>query len=80
MTEPALREVRTVNKIGLGLFGRPGEKMEDLMVYEENGSVHIWLTFEKGKQIMQYLSPDEAMRFSQALDRCAIAALRNLAK
>ena len=80
MTETQKR-TRTVNDIGLGMAGMPREKMVDFRVYEESGSIQVWCEIAPGSpsEILQYLTPEEAMAFSKAFERCAIAALKNRA-
>ncbi len=78
---------RVINDIGLGFRGVDGELVRDIRVYPESGSVQIWMEVcERGcnptspgrtHEAMQYLSPEEAMAFAKAFERCAIQALRD---
>jgi hypothetical protein len=72
---------RTINEIGCGLFGVGTERMKDFRVYEEGGAVQVWVDHEEGgvTNLLQYLTPIEAMAFAKAFERCAIAALKNSA-
>jgi hypothetical protein len=81
MTETQKR-TRTVNDIGLGMAGIGKERMLDFLVYEEGGRVFVKFEFEpenSPSELLQYLTPEEAMAFSKAFERCAIAALKNRA-
>jgi hypothetical protein len=73
--------VRTVNDIGAGLAGGANERLVDIRVYEESGSVRVEVETDASgiNEVMQYLSPIEAMKFAQAFKRCAIAALEHTA-
>jgi hypothetical protein len=75
-----LNKTRVVNEIGLGLQGDEGERMKGIRVFESEGAVEVWVEVEaagESREVLQYLSPIEAMKFSQAFERCAIAALKN---
>lgn len=71
---------RVVNDIGCGLLA-PGaaDHVRDLRVFEESGSVQVWVETDGGgiNEIFQYLTPVEAMAFAKAFERCAIVALKN---
>lgn len=73
------RRTRILNDIGLGLAGAENEKLKDLRVYVESGSVQVWSEHKDGSEAMQYLTPIEAMAFAKAFERCAIAALKETA-
>lgn len=49
----------------------PNEKIQIVRVYHENGTVMLGINDE----MLQYLTPIEAMAFSKAFKRVAIAAL-----
>lgn len=76
---------RTVNDIGIGYKGINDERMEDIRIYPDGtGTVQLWVEINiNGRHLsveaMQYLTPQEAMDFSCALERCAIQALRDSA-
>lgn len=74
---PAGRRTSPVNDICLRMFGRGGERMKDFRVYEEGGSVLVCVECEATRDLLQYLSPEDAMAFAKAFERCAIAALKN---
>ncbi len=70
--------LRQINEIGIGMAGVPNERMVDLRVYAEGATVQIWV--ETGTlEVMQYLTPSEAMSFAKAFERCAIQALKDSA-
>lgn len=78
-----MSRTRTINDIGIGLAGAVGEKMVDLRVYHESGNVLVWTEINcdgQSREVMQYLTPEEAMRFAAAFERCAIQALKDIAK
>lgn len=75
--------VRRVNEIGAGFKGIDNERMKDLRIYEESGSVQIWVEVADFQsrggntiEVMQYLTPSEAMAFARAFERCEIEALK----
>jgi hypothetical protein len=71
---------RVVNDIGCGLLA-PGaaDHVRGLRVFEEGGSVQVWVETDSAgiNDVLQYLTPAEAMVFAKAFERCAIAALKN---
>jgi hypothetical protein len=75
------KRTRVINDIGIGFVGVGNERMHDIRVYAEGGSVLIWAEVEGSWVLdgtaegLQYLTPSEAMAFSRAFRRCAIAAL-----
>lgn len=75
------KRTRAVNDIGLGMAGIGNERLRDFRVYEESGSVQVWVEVAASPpaELLQYLTPEEAMAFSKAFERCAIAALKNRA-
>ena len=71
------------NGPGLYLEGHASERMRGLWVTEEGGDTVLRITIDHKPgidEVMQYLGPTEAMRVGQAVQACAIAALRNRAK
>lgn len=66
---------RAINGTGIGFLGRGNEKMKDIRVYHESGSVQLWVDF-LDTSVMQYLSPEEAKAFAKAFKRCAVEAAR----
>ena len=70
---------RVVNDIGLGMTGFGDERMADIRVYHEDGRVQVWVETDGSgiTEVMQYLTADEAMAFSRAFRRCAIAAMEH---
>lgn len=76
--------LQPINIIGLILTAAPGEKIQAIRVYEEGGSVQFWVQAAWGEkdstEVMQYLTPQEAMSFAKAFERCAIEALKNSAE
>lgn len=74
-----MSRIRQINDSGIGLWGFEGEKLRDIRVYAENGSVQLWVEVGQGDSIeeaMQYLTPSEAMAFAKAFERCAVQALK----
>ena len=49
--------------------------VKEVRVYDENGSVQLWFTLA-ARDFLVYLTPAEAISFSKAFERCAIAALK----
>ena len=74
-----MSRLRFVNDTGLGLLGTEKEKVKDLRVYEENGSIQIWIE-TADIEVMQYLTPQEAMTFALAFERLATIALKKRAE
>ena len=74
-----MSRLRFVNDTGLGLLGAEKEKVKDLRVYEENGSIQIWIE-TADIEVMQYLTPQEAMTFALAFERLAMIALKKRAE
>lgn len=77
-----LEDKRTsrVNDIGLRLTGVATEHMKLFQVYEESGTVIVETELANNRSnAIQYLSPEEAMAFAKAFERCAITALKGRA-
>lgn len=72
-----MNRTREINDIGIGLAGAEGECLKDIRVYPESGAVHIWVELSDGREVLQYLSPLEAMAFAKAFERCAVQALKD---
>ena len=72
------KKIETVNDIGLRIASRC--RLPEIKFYVESGSVLFWATVHdrEGEDVeaLQYLSPNEAMRFAKAMEACAIEALR----
>ena len=57
-------------------------RIKDIKVYQENGTVLVWIGIDLHggvlgiDEVLAYLTPEEAMTFSKAFERCAIAALK----
>lgn len=80
MIEKTVSRIRPINEIGLGLSDN--SKMKDVRFYVENGSVLLWVEIainQEGetREVLQYLTPAEAMAFSKAFERCAIQAFKD---
>jgi hypothetical protein len=81
-----IRRTRRINAIGIGFAGIDTELINDIRVYPEGGSVQIWVeihqrdNWPQTHEAMQYLSPEEAMAFAKAFERCAIQALKERAE
>lgn len=71
--------ISPVNDIGLRLNGSPGENLQKFYIYPECGSVQVWVETRGQMDAMQYLSPEEAMAFAKAFERCAIQAFKERA-
>ena len=57
-----------------------GCMLKSVKFYPENGSVLIWAETGEGDdrcEGLQYLTPQEAMRFAKAMEASAIEALKN---
>lgn len=52
------------------------EKLRQIRAYVESSSVQFWVELSDGTEVLQYLTPIDAMALSKALDRLAIEALR----
>ena len=72
--------IESVNDIGLSI--RSHCRLPDIHFYTEYGSVLFWATTEDSDGIeheaLQYLTPEQAMKFAKAMENCAIQALKNL--
>jgi hypothetical protein len=68
--------IREINGIGIGFAGTEAEKVRDIRIYPENSTV-LMLIEMNGQDGLQYLTPQEAMSFAKAFERCAIAALKD---
>ena len=81
-----IKRTRRINDIGIGMAGIGDELVKDIRVFPENGNVQVWIElFDRSwngtiHEAMQYLSPEEAMRFSMAFARCAIQALKEMSE
>jgi len=75
------------NKINIipcnnGLLIESACRLPEIRFYEENGSVYFFasvLNNEEDDEIeaLQYLTPEQAMKFARAMEKCAIEALKN---
>lgn len=79
MTEP--KRTRLINDRGIGYKGIGTERIRDIRIFDEGNSVQVWveiapLNSSETYEALQYLSPQEAMAFAKALERCAIQALK----
>jgi hypothetical protein len=74
-----MNRLRFINDTGLGLLGAEKDKIKDLRVYEENGSVQLWVE-TADMEYLQYLSAQEAMSFALAFERLAVIALKKQAE
>ena len=72
------KRTRVVNGIGIGFAGLDGERLRDIHIYTEYGKVMIGVNVDDHEAI-QYMSPEAAMSFAKAFERCAIAALKESA-
>jgi hypothetical protein len=86
MTAPLTR-CRRVNDTGIGVAGRPGEHLRDIRFYQDGGSIQLWVEVRAPKdsasetvEVLQYLSPPEAMAISKTLERLAIQAFKDSAE
>ena len=72
-----------VNESGFSLKDDdPNVYVKELKAYEESGAVLFWISIRGKKdeeEIMQYLTPEEAMKIAASLRNCAIQALEKLA-
>lgn len=75
-----MKTLRPVNTTGLGIKGEERDKIQDIRVFHENGSVQLWVELHGAEEYLQYLSPEEAMILAKALDRLAIEAFRERAR
>ena len=81
-----IKRTRRINDIGIGMAGIGDELVKDFRVYSESGSVQVWIElFDRSwngtiHEAMQYLTPEEAMRFAKAFERCAIQALKEMSE
>lgn len=63
---------------GLVFSGDPCERIEIIKIQVCHGRVEVWIKVNNGgaiDELVQYLGPTEAMAFSSAFRRAAIAAL-----
>ena len=67
------RETRQINDVGIGLKGLPGERMRDILVYPENGSVLVRVE-TGGRELLQYLTPEQAAEFALAFLQSGLVA------
>ena len=79
-----MSRIRRVNDIGLGMAGISPERLMDLRIYAESGTVIVGVVVGEHAEsspfeAIQYLTPQEAMAFAKAFERCAIAALKDSA-
>ncbi len=71
--------LRIVNDTGLGLKGAEKDRVQDIRLFEESGSIQLW--FEtKDTQMFQYLTAEEAMAFAVVLERLAIVVFKKNAE
>jgi hypothetical protein len=73
------KRTREVNEIGIGMAGLAGDRIKDICVFVEGGSVVLWVEIDDRSGIsefIQYFDPASAMAFSKAFERCAVAALK----
>lgn len=75
--------VHVLSGIGAHMPGIEKEKMKDISVLVESGSVHVWVKIQERDDVvveaLQYLTAEEAMSFAKAFERCAIQALKDRA-
>lgn len=64
------------NETGLAMYGAPSDKVKSIKVFEENGSVQLWVEFSSGQEAFQYLSADEAAALSLVLERLSVRCLK----
>ena len=78
-----MKKVESCNDIGLWIT-EPDCRMPDIHFYPEHGSVILDVTVLDFKsrevQAIQYLTPQEAMKFASAMKACAIQALEEAAQ
>ena len=69
------RKTRRVNGHGLGIAARhSGEWVKDFRVYSEGGDVQVWVDAGRPGEIMQWLTPKQALQFALAFARSAVVA------
>lgn len=78
MSNIRTRQTRVINDNGIGMIGAENDRVKDIRIYEENGTIQVWVEIEQ-QTALQYLSPDQAMQFSVVLERLAQIALRKSA-
>lgn len=71
--------VEPVNDIGLRIASEC--RLPEIKFYVESGRVLFWATTKdisssKEVEAMQYLTPENAMKFAKAMEKCAIKALK----
>lgn len=71
-----MRTLRVINSTGVSLLGDKEDRIKDLRVYLESGTVQFWVELADGQQYLQYMTALEAMTFAQTFDRLAVEALR----
>lgn len=78
MKRPKQNLLTTINDTGLMI--EKDCRLPVIKVYEENGAVLFWATVtDKDKEdieALQYLSVIEAQKLANAIERCAIQALK----
>lgn len=85
MTTETTKRTRQINERGIGYAGIDKELIRDIRVYDEGGSVQIWIEMmargSSGEtmEALQYFTAEEAMAFAKAFERCAIQALKESA-
>ena len=78
-----MKEIKTIEALNdTGLRIASDCKLPEIKFYEENGAVLFWATIkengEEEVEALQYLTPEEAMKFAKAMEECAIKALKNI--
>lgn len=69
--------LQSAGKVGLKLVGAENERLQSFGVWMDGGSLQVWVSVRGSDiEVMQYLTPGEAMAFAKAFERCAIAALK----
>ena len=75
-----MKQLRVLNDTGISLLGEPADKIQDIRVYPENGSIQMWVLLSDGTEVLQYLSAKEAMAFAVVFERLAIETFRQEAR
>jgi hypothetical protein len=76
-----MTKTRRINANGIGLAGDDGNRLRDIYIYDECGTVMLQVEVMGRKPdeqhgALQYLTAYQAMEFAKAFERCAIAALK----
>ena len=76
--------VYRANETGVGMRGAEGDRMTNVVFYEENGSVILRVELNVSHVVqteaLQYLTASQAMAFSVALRRLAVITLEKEAE